>query len=340
MKKNLFRRALCLILSLTILLGTLGIATSAASLKGEENTSASLEEMQSLVGTLSYREYMNTYSDVVNREGLGSVSIDVTKFEGDAFLVSDSDACLGSMSENPSLWTEFGEENLDSSVYLPATGSVTWNFTVDSKEDTGLYNLKIVYYNCNTKESSISSIERKLLINGKVPYNEVTTLTLSKNWVYSNETVVEHKNPVATELSDGVHTRYERIANTKDDPGYYDKIVEYVEGGKIVKTVTYRITQDINGNSMAPEISELSKWNTYICSDASGYEADYLNFYIPYGSHTFTLQAEREPVIIKSIEFVPICQKGSIMEASKPHDCGKIFDKELFYGIRKSNHRQ
>ena len=78
MKKNLFRRALCLILSLTILLGTLGIATSAASLKGEENTSASLEEMQSLVGTLSYREYMNTYSDVVNREGLGSVSIDVT----------------------------------------------------------------------------------------------------------------------------------------------------------------------------------------------------------------------------------------------------------------------
>ena len=147
MKKNLFRRALCLILSLTILLGTFGIATSAASLKGEENTSASLEEMQSLVGTLSYREYMNTYSDVVNREGLGSVSIDVTKFEGDAFLVSDSDACLGSMSENPSLWTEFGEENLDSSVYLPATGSVTWKFTIDSKEDTGLYNLKIVYYN-------------------------------------------------------------------------------------------------------------------------------------------------------------------------------------------------
>ena len=305
MKKNLFRKVLCLILSLTLLLGTFGIATSAASLKGEDNTSASLEEMQSLVGTLTYREYMNTYSDVVNREGLGAISIDVTKFEGNAFLVSNSDACLGSMSENPSLWTEFGEENLNTSVYLPATGSVTWNFTVDSKEDTGLYNLKIVYYNCDTKESSISSIERKLFINGKVPYSEVTTLTLSKNWEYSNEKVEVLEVPEATELSDGVHTRYERIPSSKDDTGYYDKIVEHVEGGKIVKRVTYRITQDINGNSMAPEINELSKWNTYICSDASGYEADYLNFYIPYGSHTFTLQAEREPVIIKSIEFVP-----------------------------------
>ena len=305
MKKNLFRRALCLILSLTILLGTFGIATSAASLKGEENTSASLEEMQSLVGTLSYAEYMNTYSDVVNRDGLESVTVNVTDFEGDAFLVSDSDACLGSMSENPSMWTEFGEENLNNSVYLPATGAVTWKFTVDSKEDTGLYNLKIVYYNCNTRESSISSIERKLLINGKVPYSEVTTLTLSKNWVYSNETGGKLDVPEDTDLTDGVHTRYERVANTKDDPGYYDKIVETVEGGKIVSRVTYRITQDINGNSMAPEISELSKWNTYICADASGYEADYLNFYIPYGSHTLTLQAEREPVIIKSIEFVP-----------------------------------
>ena len=305
MKKNLFRKALCFILSVTTLLGAVGVSASAGALKGDESTSATLEEMQSLVGTLSYAEYLKTYSDVVNKEGIGSISIDVTQFEGNAFLVSDSDACKGSMSDNPSAWTEFGDENLSSSVYLPSTGSVTWQFKIDDKERAGLYNLKIVYYNCDTAESSISSIERKLFINGKVPYNEATTLTLSKNWVYNNESGGKLDNPEATDLSDGVHTRYERTPSSKDSTGQYVKVVEHVKDGKIVERYTYVITQDINGNSMAPEIAETSKWNTYICSDASGYESDYLKFYVPYGTHTLTLQAEREPVIIKSIEFVP-----------------------------------
>ncbi len=305
MKKNLFRKALCFILSVATLLGAVSVSASAGALKKEESTSATLEEMQSLVGTLSYAEYMNTYSDIVNKEGLGPISIDVTKFRGNASLVGENAACLGSMSETPEYWTEFGDENLDKSVYLPATGSVTWDFTVNDKEAAGLYNLKIVYYNCKTSESSISSIERKLFINGKVPYDQVTTLTFSKNWVYGEGVVVVHKNPESTELSDGEHIEYERIPSTSDDTGHYKKYVHLVEGGKIVQTTTYTIAQDINGNSMSPSISEMSKWNNYICSDASGYESEYLKFYVPYGSHTFTLQAEREPMIIKSIEFVP-----------------------------------
>jgi cytochrome c556 len=131
MKKNLFRKVLCFILSVTTLFGAVGVSASAASYKGDESTSATLEEMESLVGTLSYAEYLKTYSDVVNREGLGSISVDVTKFEGNGSIVSESDACTGSMSENPDAWAEFGDENKDTSVYLPATGSVTWQFKID-----------------------------------------------------------------------------------------------------------------------------------------------------------------------------------------------------------------
>ena len=306
MKKNLFRRALCFILSVTILLSVVSVSASAGALKGDESTSATLEEMQSLVGTLSYAEYMATYFDVENKDGLGPISIDVTKFvEGNASLVGDSVECQSSMSSNPEFWTEFGAENMDKSVYLPATGSVTWQFTIDDKEAAGLYNLKIVYYNCKTSESSISSIERKLYINGKVPYDEVGTLTFSKNWVYGEGVVVVYDNPESTTLSDGEHIEYERVAGTADEVGYYNKVVTLVENGKIVQTTTYTISQDFNGNSMSPEIVEMSKWNNYICSDPSGYESEYLKFYVPYGSHTFTLQAEREPMIIKSIEFVP-----------------------------------
>ena len=43
MKKNLFRKAICLILSLTTLLGAVCVSASAASLKGDDKTSASLK---------------------------------------------------------------------------------------------------------------------------------------------------------------------------------------------------------------------------------------------------------------------------------------------------------
>ena len=306
MKKNLFRKVLCFILSVTTLFGAVGVTAAAGPLKGENSTSATLEEMQALVDTKSYAAYKQQYAHVVNKEGLPSISIDVLNFEGNAVIVDSSlERFEGIKNPNDPAWTEFGKENEGTSVYLPADGSVTWQFAINDKDLAGLYNLKIVYYNCNTDESSISSIERKLFINGKVPFSEAATLTLSKNWVYDNEEVVVHANPASTDLSDGVHTRYEREAASKGSTGQYQKIVEYVENGKIVKTVTYTITQDINGNSMSPEVSETCKWNTYICSDPSGYESEYLEFYIPYGSHTITLQAEREPVIIKSIEFVP-----------------------------------
>ena len=77
-----------------------------------------------------------------------------------------------------------------------------------------------------------------------------------------------------------------------------------VKNGK--KTVTtYTISQDINGNSMTSEISSAASWNTYILQDSTGYHSGYFAFYLAYGSHTITLEAEREPVILKSIELIP-----------------------------------
>ena len=58
MKKSLFRKVLCFVLSVTVLLSCMGFSVSAASLKDEEGVAhpydvPSLEEMQSLVGTMS-----------------------------------------------------------------------------------------------------------------------------------------------------------------------------------------------------------------------------------------------------------------------------------------------
>ena len=183
MKKNLFRKALCFILSAAILLGAVSVTALAGSLKGEESTAATLEEMQALVGTLPYADYIKMYSDKVNRPGLAPISIDIKNFDGNAYLVADSVACNGSMSSNPDAWKEFGDENLTESVYLPSTGSVTWDLEV-GKGDVGLYFIKFEYYSCITPESSVSAIERGFLIDGLIPFSEVAGITLDKNWSF------------------------------------------------------------------------------------------------------------------------------------------------------------
>ena len=63
MKRKLFQRAICFLLSVTLLLGIGGVRTSAAEsgatkYGSNRDTAASLEEMKQLVGIMSYEEYL------------------------------------------------------------------------------------------------------------------------------------------------------------------------------------------------------------------------------------------------------------------------------------------
>ena len=84
MKKALFQRALCLLLTLSTLLTGLGFTASAGSLKdadleeGEESIYTTLEEMQALIGTSSYSEYIDDYVwELNNQTGLIAPTIDL-----------------------------------------------------------------------------------------------------------------------------------------------------------------------------------------------------------------------------------------------------------------------
>ncbi len=63
--------------------------------------------------------------------------------------------------------------------------------------------------------------------------------------------------------------------------------------------------QDVNGNDLTPPVKQLNSWMTYFCSDADGYSNDYYHFYLSGGSHTITLDAVREPIVVDSVELVP-----------------------------------
>ncbi len=303
MKKSLFQKVTCFILSVTILLGAFGITAGAATSGGNtyesnRDTASSLQDMKDLVGISSYEEYLEEHGEPgQDLTHLKPIRVDVTKpvaSLSNGELVINSEFCQDAMKENADNWANFGD-NQSTSIYLPASGSTTWSFDVDD-DKAGYYYLKIEYYSCITSESSVSAIERKLLIDGQAPFDESRNITLDKSWTYAN---IETSDPVQTTKPDGTSTKYVRKGDA------YKKVVTVIKDGYETVT-TYTMSQDLNGNSMAPTILQSPEWNTYFCQDSTGYYQGYFRFYLSNGvGKQITLSAEREPVIIKSIEFLP-----------------------------------
>ena len=301
MKKALFQRAVCLVLTVATLMTGLGFTVNAGSLKdpnGDKGIYTTLEEMQALVSTSAYADYIEDYAYLKTAQsGLSPIVVDVlaTMQAGSSGVkVTESDKCQGVVS-SPSYIA--GGALTNNAVYLPAVGATSWEFTVTAAQE-GLYYFKWDYFTCETSESSISSIERGLKINGKVPFDEARALNFSKIWGYNNIVV---SDPVATDEDDYSKVEYKHV---KGEGGSYKKIVTTVKDG--YKTVTtYTLSQDINGNSMAPEAAQTPQWNEYYCQDSSGYEQEWFLFYVSEGDYRITLEAEREPMIIGGLTLIP-----------------------------------
>ncbi len=332
MKRKLFQRAVCLILSVTTFLGAFGITTSAAgSTQSNTNsgTAATLDQMSALLGMSSYAEYSSRYNPADWNKQLSEIVIagdDLFKFTGNAgSITKDSQECLDSFTADPSNWENFTESDWNNTVYVPTVSndgkqaaSITWQFEL-SEAQTGLYHIEIEYFNCVISKSdignksSVSSIEKALKIDGKVPFDEASSLTFDKHWAYNNISVSDPTPVTDGEYTEaGTYVSYERINKYKGDEteknGYYKYSTKvYSENGVLMKqTTTYKIKEDINGNSISPEIQELSVWSTYICRDTTGYHDGYFTFLFDEDkTYSLTLESQREPIIIKSIKLVP-----------------------------------
>ncbi len=312
MKNKLFQKVLCVILSVTTLFSVFAFAASAATdVKRGTNrdTASSLDEMQALVGVSSYDEYLLEHGAPVANTDATIVDIDLVEDMvpgGSAQKPSVSEVTKDEYEDWPG-FLEGGEDIANTSVYLPTTGSTTWRFELDDNA-SGYYYIRIEFYNCLTSESSISTIERKLLIDGAAPFDEASYITLNKTWNYTYVDSVE-AGDTDKELGYVSEPEYDR-----DDDGYHKYVYEVKlndKGEKKLFKTTYTITEDINGNSMLPTAEQDPQWNTYYCQDATGFHQGFFTFYLLNGSHQLTLEAEREPVIIKSIQLVPYGYEGT-----------------------------
>ena len=340
MKKTRFQKVLSFVLSVTLLLSVCGVTAFASSDEGESlkrhpgsneknpYSASTLEEMKALVGTLSYAEYLSSHSEqrdayrnnldkgvTYSTIPIENILVFTTDEDNDANkgkiaqAVSSNQMCTDSMAKNPGSWVNFGKDNADKSVYLPAQGYASWQVTLTAEQE-GFYYIKIEYYSVDTAESSISAIERKLKIDDKVPFNEVSSLTFNKNWAYKYGDIADVVTNVPGQ-PDSYDVRYE-LRETEGQQGYYKIVTEVKDGVQTVKT--YKILQDINGNSMAPEADPEASWGTHFVKDTSGYYDGAFEFYFQEGTRTISLEAEREPMIIKSIELVPVTDPVTITE--------------------------
>ncbi len=337
MKRKISQRVICLILSVATLLGALGITAGAANGEFKPNgTASTLEEMKNLVGVTSYSDYLEACKDVAKTPdratpiiffispdsdyvyGDGEYNLldylefldygDEEKHKENATLVANSPVCGPTKdSEGYENWPDFSSDDAQSSVYLPSIGTARWTFNI-SDADAGMYYIKITYYSAITSESSTSSIERKFLIDGRIPFSESGSIRLDKSWKYDYGSESKREEISETEYKNG------KASTTYNDPveqegGYIKTVIGYEKDeatGKYYRVTTvYTIKSDKNNNSMAPEAVAVPTWSTYTLTDASGYYTDDFMFYMSEGDHTISLAAERDPVVIKSIELIP-----------------------------------
>ena len=323
MRKLTPKRLVALFLTLVMLLGTgttvayADDAQSNESSNGGLSTLTDLERLRELLNTRSYEDYLLRYKDVpigtqeivVPLESvvsdyakIGDISDYPDVYVTPQFKISDEGkideiiAKLGVSKENCEIVYDYPEENKDSRRYfyikytkkleetgkvveLASEGAATFTFEVPA---TGMYSIVIEYYPIVAKSANI---ERMLLINDKVHYSEARSISMTKSW---------------TNL---YYAQYGEDGNILLD-----------ENGNYV--IGYR--KDVQGNDIRAEAVQTPKWRTYTVTDASGYYNSYqterdgskvrfdsLMFNLEAGTNTITLDAEREPVAIKSIKIVP-----------------------------------
>ncbi len=155
-------------------------------------------------------------------------------------------------------------------LFLPTDGTVTWKVNF---EKTGKYAVRLYYTSTGNQKST--SIERACIVDGGYPFKGLRYLTLTKNWV----SVIYDPETARSETENGLR---------KDEDGNY-----------IFQT-------DIKGNDIKPNLTEQPKWKYYSLCDSTGYDIYPYEIVFTAGEHTFALEASRDEMVLKTIEFYPL----------------------------------
>lgn len=311
------KRALALFLLVVMCitgLGGLGAFEASASVESKYNSDSlvrtSLDEIATVLTSTSYSDYLQIYGSAPMATGI----IPVDLIEG--IDTEDTTATYNIVRKGDDL-APYNDSETDVTLSLPDgvdavllcgdDGKITFKITVT---ESAFYNINISYFTGNVSVfdflrdeegelimkdgfpavdfSSVSSsgnyatIERYVLIDGKVPYSEARSIELSRVW-----------NDLYTFVNDNGET----VQMYSDSEEFKAFVREHYEDYETNRP----FAQDGNGNELKPEKVLVSEWTDTFLYDSTGYYNDPLGFYLEAGEHTISLQTVRETVAISSI---------------------------------------
>lgn len=247
-------RIVSLLLAVLLLAGCFGVQVSAASSK---NNSIYADILASLTAD-SYSEYLAGCAKDNAQKGSIEIPLDA----------------LTAVDENGNALSSYTVPGTNvTGVYLPDTGSVTWKFNI-SPEQAGMYGIRFTYY---PVAGTTSTIERKLYIDGTVPFDEARALSFSKVWSYEY---------------------------AKDENGNF--ILD--ENGN------FTMREDASGNDIRADISETPIQRTYECTDVDGFYNEPFQFYFKTGERSISLVSSKEKLVITSITLFPVEQQKTLAD--------------------------
>ncbi len=207
MKTRISMRLLALLLAVLTAFGAFGLTSFATdgSQGGDGGFSRDIEEIRTLLDTITYKAYLEKYADIAG--GTDSVVISAAK---DYVTGAETDAEVKVMQN-------VGGKTGDV-LHVDDEGKVTFKVTIPK---TGMYSISTMYYPTGDRATSI---ERMLYIDGKVPFSEARYLTMTKVWtdVYPGEFGVYEKDAQGNDIRPNKEQIPEwRNYDFCDSTGYY-----------------------------------------------------------------------------------------------------------------------
>lgn len=132
---------------------------------------------------------------------------------------------------------------------------IEWTFNV---EKTGLYEM---YLNYKTEKSYGTIIQRKIVIDGEVPFDDLNNVYLSR--------------------------RFE-----EEEKGFQK---EYLDKGE------YRVKTNAIGNEIMPSHAEITNWQQNPITDNDGYYEDPMQFYFEEGEHTLRFEYVDQNIVMGNV---------------------------------------
>ena len=258
MMRTKLSRALALFLALLMACGCFSFAAFAATETENSSGRRTMQEWNEILNTDDYEEYLADYADASRGDRV--ITIDATEFVAD--MTTDTGAKV--------LFDVNGDN--EKSLYTSESGKVTWKVNVPT---AGLYTVELLCYpgDATLEEGDnekSTDVERILYVNGKVPFSEARSVTITKCWapIYTAQedgTVRFLKDVAGNDIRPDNASAVDWTEYTvKDSSGYYKEALQFYfkEGENTISLEAIREPMSIKTITLAP-IEDMISYEEY-----------------------------------------------------------------------------